>query len=69
MSSVSSAAKEHDVSSWWKVDLAELLSTLCRHCSDLAGVAACSIVVKGRFGEFFSAAGSAEWACASTTSN
>ena len=64
MSSVSPAAKEHDVSAWWKVDLAELLSTLCRHCSDLAGVAACSIVVKGRFGEFFSAAGSAEWACA-----
>jgi diguanylate cyclase (GGDEF)-like protein len=46
------------------VDLAELLSTLCHHCSDLAGVVACSIVVKNRFGEFFSAAGSAEWACA-----
>jgi diguanylate cyclase (GGDEF)-like protein len=61
---VSSAAQERDVSSWWKVDLAELLSTLCSHCSDLAGVVACSIVVKSRFGEFFSAAGSAEWACA-----
>jgi len=64
VSSVSSAAQERDVSSWWKVDLAELLSTLCSHCSDLAGVVACSIVVKSRFGEFFSAAGSAEWACA-----
>ncbi len=64
MSSVSSAAQERDVSSWWKVDLAELLSTLCCHCSDLAGVVACSIVVKSRFGEFFSAAGSTEWACA-----
>jgi diguanylate cyclase (GGDEF)-like protein len=61
---VSPAARERDVSSWWRVDLAELLSTLCRHCSDLAGVAACSVVVKSRFGEFFSAAGSAEWACA-----
>jgi diguanylate cyclase (GGDEF)-like protein len=61
---VSSAAQERDVSSWWKVDLAELLSTLCGHCSDLAGVVACSIVVKSRFGEFFSAAGSTEWACA-----
>jgi diguanylate cyclase (GGDEF)-like protein len=46
------------------VDLAELLSTLCRHCSDLAGVVGCSIVVKSQSGEFFSAAGSAEWACA-----
>jgi diguanylate cyclase (GGDEF)-like protein len=46
------------------VDLAELLSTLCRHCSDLAGVVACSIVVMSHSGEFFSAAGSAEWACA-----
>ena len=64
MSSVSSAPQERDVSAWWKVDLAELLSTLCHHCSDLAGVVACSIVVKSRFGEFFSAAGSAEWACA-----
>jgi len=61
---MSPTAKERDVSSWWKVDLAELLSTLCRHCSDLAGVVACSIVVKGRYGEFFSAAGSTEWACA-----
>jgi diguanylate cyclase (GGDEF)-like protein len=61
---MSSAAGERDVSSWWKVDLAELLSTLCRHCSDLAGVVACSIVVTSRSGEFFSAAGSAEWACA-----
>ena len=57
-------AKERDASSWWKVDLAELLSTLCHHCADLAGVVACSIVVKGRLGEIFSAAGSAEWACA-----
>jgi diguanylate cyclase (GGDEF)-like protein len=64
VSSVSSAAQERDVSAWWKVDLAELLSTLCHHCSDLAGVVACSIVVKSRFGELFSAAGSAEWACA-----
>jgi diguanylate cyclase (GGDEF)-like protein len=61
---MSPAARERDVSSWGKVDLAELLSTLCRHCSDLAGVVACSIVVKGHYGEFFSAAGSAEWACA-----
>ena len=61
---MSPAARERDVSSWGKVDLAELLSTLCRHCSDLAGVVACSIVVKGHHGEFFSAAGSAEWACA-----
>jgi diguanylate cyclase (GGDEF)-like protein len=61
---VSSAPQERDVSAWWKVDLAELLSTLCHHCSDLAGVVACSIVVKSRFGEFFSAAGSTEWACA-----
>jgi len=64
VSSVSSAPQESDVSAWWKVDLAELLSTLCHHCSDLAGVVACSIVVKSRFGELFSAAGSAEWACA-----
>jgi diguanylate cyclase (GGDEF)-like protein len=61
---MSSAARERDISSWWRVDLAELLSTLCRHCSDLAGVVACSIVVKSRYGEFFSAAGSSEWACA-----
>jgi diguanylate cyclase (GGDEF)-like protein len=64
VSSISPAAGESDVSSWWRVDLAELLSTLCRHCSDLAGVLACSIVVKSRSGEFFSATGSAEWACA-----
>jgi diguanylate cyclase (GGDEF)-like protein len=64
VSRVSSAPQERDVSAWWKVDLAELLSTLCHHCSDLAGVVACSIVVKSRFGEFFSAAGSTEWACA-----
>jgi diguanylate cyclase (GGDEF)-like protein len=61
---MSPAARERDISTWWKVDLAELLSTLCRHCSDLAGVVACSIVVKGHSEEFFSAAGSAEWACA-----
>jgi len=61
---MSSPAQERDVSSWWKVDLAELLSTLCGHCADLAGVVACSIVVKSRSGEFFSAAGSDEWACA-----
>ena len=61
---MSPAARESGVSSWWRVDLAELLSTLCRHCSDLAGVLACSIVVKSRSGEFFSATGSAEWACA-----
>jgi diguanylate cyclase (GGDEF)-like protein len=61
---MSPAAGERDVSSWWKVDLADLLSTLCRHCSDLAGVVACSIVIKTHYGEFFSAAGSAEWACA-----
>jgi len=64
VSSVSSAPQGSDVSSWWKVDLAELLSTLCCHCADLAGVVACSIVVKSRLGEFFSAAGSTEWACA-----
>jgi diguanylate cyclase (GGDEF)-like protein len=57
-------AGESGASSWWRVDLAEVLSTLCRHCSDLAGVLACSIVVKSRSGEFFSATGSAEWACA-----
>jgi diguanylate cyclase (GGDEF)-like protein len=61
---MSPAAGERDLSSWWKVDLAELLSTLCRHCSDLAGVVACSIVIKSHCGEFFSATGSAEWACA-----
>ena len=60
---MSPPAKERNASAWWKVDLAELLSTLCGHCSDLAGVVACSIVVKGRFGELFSAAGSSEWVC------
>jgi diguanylate cyclase (GGDEF)-like protein len=60
---VSPEVREGDVSSWWRVDLAEVLSALCRHCSDLAGVLACSIVVRGRSGDFFSAASSTEWAC------
>jgi diguanylate cyclase (GGDEF)-like protein len=64
VSSTSAAVTHSDVPSWWKVDLAELLSALCRHGSDLAGVPACSIVVRGSSGEFFSVASSAEWACA-----
>ncbi len=61
---MSPAAKGPDASSWWRADLAEVLSALCHHCSDLAGVLACSIVVRDTAREFFSAAGSAEWACA-----
>jgi len=64
VSSMSPVAKEAEASSWWRVDLAEVLSALCRHCSDLAGVLACSIVVRDRSGDFFSAASSTEWACA-----
>jgi diguanylate cyclase (GGDEF)-like protein len=45
------------------VDLAEVLSALCRHCSDLAGVLGCSIVVQHLSDEFFSAASSTDWAC------
>jgi diguanylate cyclase (GGDEF)-like protein len=63
VSSTSPAVQQNDVHSWWRVDLAELLSALCRHCSDLAGVPACSVVVRGRSGEFFSVASSADWAC------
>ena len=64
VSNTSAAVEKSDVHSWWRVDLAELLSALCRHCSDLAGVPACSIVVRDRSGEFFSVASSVEWACA-----
>jgi len=64
VSSMSPAAKGSDPSSWWRADLAEVLSALCHHCSDLAGVLACSIVVRDTSQEFFSAAGSTEWACA-----
>jgi diguanylate cyclase (GGDEF)-like protein len=60
---MSPEVREADVRSWWRVDLAEVLAALCRHCSDLAGVLACSIVVRGRAGDFFSAASSTEWAC------
>ncbi len=63
MSSMPPAARESDISAWWRVDLAELLSALCTHCSDLAGVVACSIALRSHAGEYFSAAGSAEWAC------
>jgi diguanylate cyclase (GGDEF)-like protein len=55
---------ENDVNFWASVDLAEVLSALCQKCSDLAGVLGCSIVVQDASLEFFSAANSAEWACA-----
>jgi diguanylate cyclase (GGDEF)-like protein len=61
VSNTSAAVGQSEVHSWWRVDLAELLSALCRHCSDLAGVPACSIVVRGRSGEFFSVAASVDW--------
>jgi diguanylate cyclase (GGDEF)-like protein len=64
VSSMSPADKGSGPSSWWRADLAEVLSALCHHCSDLAGVLACSIVVRDTPREFFSAAGSTEWACA-----
>jgi diguanylate cyclase (GGDEF)-like protein len=64
VSSMSPADKGSGPSSWWRADLAEVLSALCHHCSDLAGVLACSIVVRDTSQEFFSAAGSTEWACA-----
>ncbi len=63
MSSVSPSAQQGDASSWSSVDLAEVLAALCLHCSDLARVAACSIVLREMSQGFFSAAGSAEWAC------
>jgi diguanylate cyclase (GGDEF)-like protein len=55
---------ENDVNFWASVDLAEVLSALCQKCSDLAGVLGCSIVVQDASLEFFSAANSADWACA-----
>jgi hypothetical protein len=57
------AVKETDANSWWRVDLAEVLSALCRHCADLAGVLGCSIVVRDLSQEFFSAVSSTDWAC------
>jgi len=61
-SSSPSIAECHD-RSWPNVDLADVLSALCQQCADLAGVQACSIVVRDLSREFFSAASSAEWAC------
>jgi diguanylate cyclase (GGDEF)-like protein len=57
-----SVVVESNVNSWASVDLAEVLSALCRQCADLAGVAGCSISVTDASREFFSAASSAEWA-------
>ncbi len=44
-------------------DLAGLLSALCRECAEFTDVLACSIVVNDDPFGFFSATGSAEWAC------
>ena len=63
MTGLSPVVKESDANLWWRVDLAEVLSALCRHCSDLAGVLGCSIVVRDLSQEFFSAASSTDWAC------
>lgn len=60
---MASAVTEQDANFWRRVDLSEVLSALCRHCTDLAGVLGCSIVVRDLAQEFFSAASSADWAC------
>jgi diguanylate cyclase (GGDEF)-like protein len=57
------AVEKGDAESWSSADLAGVLSALCRECTELTGVVACSIVVKDPPFGFFSAAGSAEWAC------
>ncbi len=44
-------------------DLAGVLSALCRECAEFSDILACSIVVKDDPFGFFSATGSAEWAC------
>jgi diguanylate cyclase (GGDEF)-like protein len=56
-------AIEEGFGSWSSADLAGVLSALCCECRDLAGVLACSIVVKETPDGFFSAAASTEWAC------
>jgi len=58
------AVEESGADSWSSADLAGVLSALCCECTELTGVLACSIVVKDLPFGFFSAAGSAEWACA-----
>jgi diguanylate cyclase (GGDEF)-like protein len=45
-------------------DLAGALAALCCECVEFSGVLACSIVLKDEPSGFFSATGSAEWACA-----
>ncbi len=44
-------------------DLAGVLSALCRECAEFTDILACSIVVRDDPFGFFSATGSAEWAC------
>ena len=44
-------------------DLAGMLSALCRECAEFTDILACSIVVREDPFGFFSATGSAEWAC------
>lgn len=56
-------AVEEGFGSWSSADLAGVLSALCCECRDLAGVLACSIVVKESPHGLFSAAASTEWAC------
>ncbi len=57
------AVEKSGTESWSSADLAGVLSALCCECTELTGIVACSIVVKDLPFGFFSAAGSAEWAC------
>lgn len=63
MSTGWSAVEKSGAESWSSADLAGVLSALCRECTELTGVVACSIVIKDPPFGFLSAAGSAEWAC------